>query len=136
MKIGELAKRSGMAASRIRFYESNGLISAVKRKANGYREYGAEAIYILDMITCGQQAGFSLEELRQLLPKGESGWKHGELLEALKRKVSDIEALEGRLAETKQHLLRAIAQIEHKPPDIDCEDNARQILENIQIKAV
>ncbi len=34
MKIGELAKRSGLAASRIRFYESIGLLKTVDRRSN------------------------------------------------------------------------------------------------------
>ena len=39
MNIGELAKQSGLAASRIRFYEAEGLISQVGRQSNGYRRY-------------------------------------------------------------------------------------------------
>jgi DNA-binding transcriptional MerR regulator len=35
MRIGELAERSGLTASRIRFYEASGLINAVERNANG-----------------------------------------------------------------------------------------------------
>lgn len=37
MKIGELAKRSGIAASAIRYYEQAGLLPAVARAGNGYR---------------------------------------------------------------------------------------------------
>lgn len=44
MKIGELAKRSGLAASRIRFYEKIGLLKTVKRSANGYRSYPPETL--------------------------------------------------------------------------------------------
>lgn len=39
MRIGELAKISGLAPSRIRLYEASGLIKSVGRKANGYREH-------------------------------------------------------------------------------------------------
>ena len=42
MKIGELARRTGLAPSRIRFYEASGLIAA-QRQSNGYRDYPAEA---------------------------------------------------------------------------------------------
>lgn len=37
MKIGDLAKRTGLTASRIRFYERVGLLKAVERTTNGYR---------------------------------------------------------------------------------------------------
>ena len=51
MRIGELAKRTGLAASRIRFYEASGLITSVARKANGYRDYSPEAVVLLEIIT-------------------------------------------------------------------------------------
>jgi hypothetical protein len=37
MKIGELAERTGLAPSKIRFYEAHGLIAPVQRQANGIR---------------------------------------------------------------------------------------------------
>lgn len=39
MKIGELAERTGLNPSRIRFYESIGLLKMVGRQANGYRRW-------------------------------------------------------------------------------------------------
>ena len=47
MKIGELAKRSGLSPSRIRFYESVGLLKAVQRQPNGYRTYPDQAVLVL-----------------------------------------------------------------------------------------
>ncbi|MDV6935637.1 MerR family DNA-binding transcriptional regulator, partial [Pseudomonas aeruginosa] len=44
MKIGELAKLTGLATSRIRFYEASGLIRS-QRKANGYRDYAADTVW-------------------------------------------------------------------------------------------
>lgn len=49
MKIGELAKLTGLATSRIRFYEASGLIRS-QRKANGYRDYAADTVWILEQI--------------------------------------------------------------------------------------
>lgn len=92
MRIGELSKLSGLAASRIRFYEGMGLMQAVTRKANGYREYAPEALVILEIVANAQSVGFSLEQVRRLLPLGQDNWKHDELLKALKQKVADIEA--------------------------------------------
>lgn len=87
MNIGELAKQSGLAASRIRFYEAEGLISQVGRQANGYRRYSAEALQTLQLIQSAQQAGFTLQELKALMPApGEH--KREELIEALERKVA------------------------------------------------
>ena len=90
MKIGELASRTGLAASRIRFYEASGLISA-QRQANGYREYPEQAVQTLGIISCAQQAGFSLEEIRRLLPDAnrQQGWAPEEMHSSLQRKVGE-----------------------------------------------
>lgn len=128
MRIGELAKRTGLAASRIRFYESEGLISAVKRTANGYREYAAEAELLLNIIVRAQKAGFTLEEIHYLLPADLDAWEFDHLLDALKRKVREIEALQQRLEENKAHLLATIAGIENKPDGVGCAENARRML--------
>ncbi|MCV6160289.1 MerR family DNA-binding transcriptional regulator, partial [Pseudomonas aeruginosa] len=56
MKIGELAKLTGLATSRIRFYEASGLIRS-QRKANGYRDYAADTVWILELVTGGPGGG-------------------------------------------------------------------------------
>ncbi|OLS63718.1 MerR family transcriptional regulator [Pseudomonas putida] len=132
MKIGELAKRSGLSASRIRFYEASGLLNAVERTGNGYRSYGADAVWILELITGAQRAGFSLEEIRSLLPMSSGGWQHDELLAGLRRKVAEIEVLQERLARNKAQLLVAIDGIESRPEGRDCVENAQQVLERLR----
>ncbi|CAM3867847.1 MerR family transcriptional regulator [Ectopseudomonas alcaliphila] len=133
MKIGELAQRTGLAASRIRFYESIGLLKLVQRQANGYRSYPEEAVLVLNLITTAQQAGFSLDELRTLLPQDLAQWEHGKLLDTLQAKVKDIEALQQRLAQSKAHLLALIDEIESKPDDIDCATNAKRVLSKMNL---
>ncbi|MBB2203427.1 MerR family transcriptional regulator [Gluconacetobacter takamatsuzukensis] len=128
MKIGELAHRSGLTPSRIRFYERIGLLKAVDRKANGYRSYPAEAVTILGLIALAQGAGFSLDEIRGLLPADLEHWEHDALVGALTRKVADIETLQARLTRSKAHLLQVIDEIEARPDDIDCATNARRVL--------
>jgi DNA-binding transcriptional MerR regulator len=132
MRIGELAERSGLAASRIRFYEQRGLICAVERDANGYREYTPEAVLILEIITSAQKAGFSLEEIRRLMPSNLGAWQHDELLAGLKRKVAEIEDLRERLAQSKAQLLAIIETIESKPEGLTCDDNKRRVLKRFR----
>lgn len=132
MNIGDLAKKTGLAASKIRFYERIGLLRLVDRRPNGYRAYPAEAVMALNLITIAQQAGFSLDEIRALLPADLEHWPHEALIETLTRKVADIEALEARLVQTKAHLLLLLAEIQSRPDDIDCTTNARRILARIQ----
>lgn len=133
MKIGELARRSGLAASTIRFYEAKGLLKAVNRQANGYRDYPLEALAVLSIISDAQQAGFSLDEIKQVLPEDISSWRHDALMAALRKKIADIESLEVRLAQNKAHLLSLIQLIDARPADVDCKDNAARVMHSIGI---
>lgn len=132
MRIGELAELSGLTASRIRFYEAAGLILAVERKANGYRDYPPEAVWLLEIITCAQSAGFSLDQIRHLLPPGSGDWQHDELLDALKRKVAEIEDMQKRLKQNKAHLLAAIRNIETRPADMKCSDGTKWVMDRLR----
>ena len=135
MKIGELAKRTGLAASRIRFYEKSGLLSAVDRRDNGYRQYGPEAIWMLEIIVSAQSAGFSLEEIRSLLPDSKATWRHDALLEGLRRKVAEIELLQQRLAQSKAQLQLAIKSVKSRPADMACADRPQWVLNQLRKRA-
>jgi len=133
MKIGELAQRTGLAPSRIRFYERIGLLQAVQRQPNGYRSYPADAVLVLQLIATAQRAGFSLDELRTLLPGDLAQWEHGILLGTLRRKVEEIETLQAQLADSKAQLVALMAQIEAKPQDMSCAANARRVLSEMRL---
>lgn len=133
MKIGELAKRTGMAASAIRFYESRGLLKVASRQANGYRDYPPEAVAVLTIISDAQQAGFSLDEIKQLLPADVSSWQHDTLIATLQRKIADIETLQVRLTQNKAHIQSLIQLIESKPEDMDCKLNAARVIASMGI---
>ncbi|WP_249978643.1 MerR family transcriptional regulator [Vreelandella olivaria] len=128
MLIGELADRTGLAPSRIRFYERIGLLKTVKRQPNGYRHYPPEALMVLNLITTAQQAGFSLDELRTLLPADLADWDHGSLLKVLQQKIFDIEEMQEKLAQSKAQLQQVLTEIEAKPGDMDCATNAKRVL--------
>ena len=132
MRIGELAKISGLAASRIRFYEASGLIQSVERKSNGYRDYTPGTEAVLEIIKGAQAAGFSLEEIRQLMPRSAGGWQHDELLSGLKHKVEEIEVLQQRLAQNKAQLLNVIKGIEGKPEGMACAENAQMLINRLR----
>ena len=68
MKINELAKKTGLTAPTIRFYEQEGLLDTrhVQRGENNYRDYCEEAVEHLLMIKEVQAAGFTLAEFKEL----------------------------------------------------------------------
>ena len=67
MRIGEAAKRSGMAAKTIRFYEDAGLIEPAPRLESGYREFGDDDVRRLRFIHRARDLGFSVGEVGRLL---------------------------------------------------------------------
>lgn len=131
MKIGDLAKRSGLTQSRIRFYERIGLLRTVDRRSNGYRVYPAEALTVLEVIATAQAAGFSLDQIRTLLPGDLERWDHDALMVTLRGKVADIARLQERLTATKARLEKLIEEIDARPDDIDCATNARRVLSRL-----
>jgi MerR family transcriptional regulator, redox-sensitive transcriptional activator SoxR len=70
LSIGEVARRSGKAASAIRYYESIGLLPAAQR-ASGRRFFPAETVRTLHVIDTARTAGLTLEEIKTLLGGGE-----------------------------------------------------------------
>lgn len=136
MKIGQLAELSGLTASRIRFYEAAGLIKTVERAANGYRDYPRETLSMLEIIAGAQRSGFSLEQIRHLLPTGQGKWQHDELVEALKHKVTEIEAMQERLSQNRAQLLVAIQSIENRPGDLSCSDRKEWVLDRLRENGV
>lgn len=64
--IGELADRSGIAPSALRFYEEVGLISST-RSASGQRRYAAEVVRRVAFIRIAQRVGLTLNEIAAAL---------------------------------------------------------------------
>jgi len=67
--IGELARRSGLTSSALRYYEQVGLLSPATR-AGGRRHYRASSAERVAFIQLCQDAGFTLREIRALLAAG------------------------------------------------------------------
>jgi len=66
LAIGEVARRTGMSASRIRYYEARGLLPQPERVA-GKRRCGEDVLRRLTIIDAAQRVGFRLLEIRDLL---------------------------------------------------------------------
>ncbi|WP_299039632.1 MerR family transcriptional regulator [uncultured Pseudokineococcus sp.] len=66
MRISEVSRRSGVAASTLRFYEDAGLLPAA-RLANGYRDYDEADLMRLDLIEASKELGLSLEQIGEHL---------------------------------------------------------------------
>ncbi len=106
MKIGELAEKAGVSTQTVRFYERSGLLSAPARRANGYREYGREALAEIAFLRECRNAGFTLREighLGRLSPKDATTCT--EMSEFLRRKIAGVDR---KIADLKQVRARLV----------------------------
>jgi DNA-binding transcriptional MerR regulator len=73
MRIGELARRSGIASTALRYYEKAGLLPPARRTPSGYRTYDASALQRLIFIRAAQAVGLSLPEIREVIAIRDGG---------------------------------------------------------------
>lgn len=107
LTIGEVARRTGVATSALRYYEERGLIAST-RTAGNQRRYRRAVIRTVSIIRAAQEVGLSLEEIAgglATLPDRStptaadwsrlaSGWRAG-----LDRRIAELEALRDDLGE-------------------------------------
>ncbi len=67
MKVGTLAKKTGLTIRTLHYYEEVGLLAPAQRTDAGHRLYGADEVVRLQKVVLLRQLGFSLEEIRACL---------------------------------------------------------------------
>src|SRR5260370_42370489 len=73
MKIGELAQRSGIPSTALRYYEKAGLLPESRRSSSGYRTYHPETVPRLAFIRAAQAVGLTLAEIREVMGIRDAG---------------------------------------------------------------
>lgn len=105
MDISEVAKKSGVPASTLRYYEEKGLIRSVGRQGQR-RVFGKSIIERLALISLGRVAGFSLAEIAGILGDEDSPIIDRELL---KRKANELDKSIKKLVSMRDGLQHAAA---------------------------
>jgi DNA-binding transcriptional MerR regulator len=67
LRIGDLAKQTGVKVVTIRYYEQAGLLPACNRTSGNYRVYSQEHLQRLNFVRRCRELGFSLVQIRDLL---------------------------------------------------------------------
>ena len=88
MKIGEVARKAGIAPSAIRFYESVGLLPRASRQG-GQRRFSADLELYLAIIEFARKAGFTIAEIKLLFHGFQKGTPASARWRRLARKKSD-----------------------------------------------
>ena len=105
MNIGQAAKRTGLSAKMIRYYESIDLLPEAGRTDSGYRQYSAQDLHRLAFIKRSRDLGFSLVEVSQLLALWQDRQRASADVKALaaahinelERKISELSGLRDTL---------------------------------------
>jgi MerR family redox-sensitive transcriptional activator SoxR len=109
LTIGEVARRSGLRASAIRFYEKTGLLPKPDRRG-GQRRYDPAILERLAVLEFAKQCGFTLDEARHLFDDfpGDAPLSQ-RLPEIAAKKIVQLDALAARIAAIKERLAHAQA---------------------------
>jgi MerR family copper efflux transcriptional regulator len=117
MRISELAERTGVPATTLRFYEAEGLLPADRTPA-GYRRYGEDAVERLAFIGTAKRLGLPLEEIAELLevwPSGACADVKADLRPRVAARLDEAERRITELTAFTASLTRALAHLDALP---------------------
>ena len=131
LKIGQLAARSGLTARNLRFYADAGVFGELPRSPKGYRLFPPQAIQWVRILKASQAAGFSLDEVQELLRAlRQDSAPCAHVRDALGGK---LKALESKLAEIQ--LLVQILRVTLGTPDGQSSDLGCNLMETLLTEA-
>src|SRR5687768_11928553 len=126
--IGDVAKRTGLPAPTIRYYEEVGLLKKPVRGESGYRSYSSKTVDELLFVKKAQSLGFSLEEIAEILKLSRSGQKPCERVLALSHKHLDaIDARIRNLQKFRRYLAGELSKWDLKGTAFPCDGICQSI---------
>lgn len=115
LKIGEVAKQSGIGIEALRFYERSGLLSRPGRTQSGYRVFDAAVLERLHFIKRAQVLGFSLDEVKKIIADKQAGRSPClEVREIVRRRLQELDERMKEMRLYRRELGAALAQWEGK----------------------
>lgn len=97
LKIGDVARLTGLPVGRLRYYERRGLLEPARRSEAGYRLYGEEEVARLEFVKRAKLMGLTLQETRELVSLA-AKCNRGQIVPRLQT------VLEEKLAETERKM--------------------------------
>jgi MerR family copper efflux transcriptional regulator len=116
LRIGELARRTGVTAKAIRFYEAKRVLPAPTRGANGYRLYGGEALEMLQFITRAVGLGLTLAEIKEIIAIRQGGRPPcAHVHQLLRAKATELDRKLADLLEVRRRVRQSLAAWRRAP---------------------
>jgi MerR family redox-sensitive transcriptional activator SoxR len=117
LSIGEVARRTGVKPSALRYYEQEGLLPRVSR-AGGRRRYRERDVRMIEVLRFAQQAGFTLDEIKILFHRFDAKAPLGARWRLLAQsKLRELDDLEARIVQMRRAIEQGLAcgcmRIEH-----------------------
>jgi len=115
LRIGEVAKHSGIGIEALRFYERSGLLGRPGRTHSGYRVFDAAVLERLDFIKRAQVLSFSLDELKRIIADKQAGRSPClEVREIVRHRFQELDERMKEMRLYRRELGAALAQWEEK----------------------
>jgi DNA-binding transcriptional MerR regulator len=125
LRIAEVAERTGVPATTLRYYEDIGLLAPAERSGNGYRAYSERDVERLRFITRAKQLDISLDDLRELV----TAWDgencegvQGRMAEVVSARLREAQDRLAELVELTGALRSAVARLSSPPQPGACDD--------------
>lgn len=113
LKIGEVAKASGIGIETLRFYERSGLLERPARSDSGYRMYDRDVLNRLEFIKRAQVLGFTLHEIKELIAHKKAGESPcDEVREIVRKRLGELDERMREMRRYRAELAATLAEWE------------------------
>lgn len=110
LKVGDLAKQTGVSVRTLHYYDEIGLLSPSHQTETGYRLYGEADLMRLQQIVSLRQIGFSLDEIRKYL--GQSNFSFAYVVQLHIKRVREQIELSQKLLNRLESIAHTVNSIE------------------------
>lgn len=108
--IKEVSELTGLSVPTLRYYDKEGLLPDLKRKASGYRVFSDQDLNAIELIACFKQSGLTLREIKHFLALVKQG--DATLDERLAIFQAHIARLQEKLAAAQAALDHSLSTLE------------------------
>ncbi len=116
LKIGELARRAGVTAKAIRFYERQRVLPPAKRAANRYRLYDDDAVEMLSFVKQATGLGLTLAEIKEIVAIRRGGRPPcAHVHRLLRDKAGELDRKLKDLLELRRRIRRSLSAWHRRP---------------------
>jgi len=124
MRIGEAAKKAGLGATAIRFYEKEGVVPIPGRTEAGYRDYTDADVSVLRFVRRARSLEIPLDDVREIVEMRTSGQVPCDVVRtviareaaAIDARIEELQMLRDELTQLNE-IAQAVADIQ---PNTDC----------------